>query len=213
MSFAYDVKAELCKVPINRSCCAVAEGCGVLLYASAFTANEVRIVTENDEFAARLPKLFQKAFSLRFDELPDKSKDGGKLVGLLCINFDDSRFHEISDAILKLIHPDDFVHHHYFPVDAPAKQPMQPQHPAPDPAEHFQSDMNGLMEELFDTVTKSVSVPLDRLTQAERTQIIAKLYDQGMFELRGAVQFTVHKLACSQASIYRYIKKVKSQTE
>lgn len=62
MSFAYDVKAELCKVPINRSCCAVAEGCGVLLYASAFTANEVRIVTENDEFAARLPKLFQKAF-------------------------------------------------------------------------------------------------------------------------------------------------------
>ena len=50
MSFAYDVKAELCKVPINRSCCAVAEGCGVLLYASAFTANEVRIVTENDEF-------------------------------------------------------------------------------------------------------------------------------------------------------------------
>lgn len=80
MSFAYDVKAELCKVPINRSCCAVAEGCGVLLYASAFTANEVRIVTENDEFAARLPKLFQKAFSLCFDELPDKSKDGGKLV-------------------------------------------------------------------------------------------------------------------------------------
>ena len=140
-------------------------------------------------------------------------KDGGKLVGLLCINFDDSRFHAISDAILKLIHPDDFVHQHYFPVDAPAKQPMQPQHPAPDPAEHFQSDMNGLMEELFDTVTKSVSVPLDRLTQAERTQIIAKLYDQGMFELRGAVQFTVHKLACSQASIYRYIKKVKSQTE
>ena len=65
-------------------------------------------------------------------------KDGGKLVGLLCINFDDSRFHEISDAILKLIHPDDFVHHHYFPVDAPAKQPMQPQHAAAVPAEHFQ---------------------------------------------------------------------------
>ena len=118
-------------------------------------------------------------------------KDGGKLVGLLCINFDDSRFHEISDAILKLIHPDDFVHHHYFPVDAPAKQPMQPQHAPSVPAEHFQSDMNGLMEELFETVTKSVDVPLDRLTQAERTRIIAQLHEQGMFELRGAVQFTV----------------------
>lgn len=138
-------------------------------------------------------------------------KDGGKLVGLLCVNFDDSRFHTLSDSLLKLIHPDDFVHHHYFPVDAPAKQPMPSQHSAPDPTEHFQSDMIGLMEELFETVTKDVGVPLDRLTQAERARIIAQLYEQGMFELRGAVQFTVKKLACSQASIYRYIKKAKAQ--
>ena len=136
-------------------------------------------------------------------------KDGGKLVGLLCINFDDSRFHELSDSILKLVHPDDFVHHHYFPVDAPAKQPVQAPH-VPDATEHFQSDMNGLMEELFDTVTASISVPLDRLTQAERTDVIARLHEQGMFELRGAVQFTVKKLGCSQASIYRYIKKAKT---
>ena len=132
---------------------------------------------------------------------------------MLCINFDDSRFHEISDTILKLIHPDDFVHHHYFPVDAPAKQPMQPQHAPRVPAEHFPSDMNGLMEELFETVTKSVDVPLDRLTQAERTRIIAQLHEQGMFELRGAVQFTVKKRSCSQASIYRYIKKAKAGEE
>ena len=77
MSFAYDVKAELCRVPINRSCCAVAEGCGVLLYASAFTANEVRIVTENDEFAARLPERVQKAFSLRCDGLGGGGWAGG----------------------------------------------------------------------------------------------------------------------------------------
>ena len=74
-------------------------------------------------------------------------KDGGKLVGLLCVNFDDSRFHEVSDTILRLVHPDDFVHRHYFPDDAPAKQPAAPQHAAAQPAEHFQSDMNGLMED------------------------------------------------------------------
>ena len=140
-------------------------------------------------------------------------KDGGKLVGLLCINFDDSRFHELSDSILRLVHPDDFVHHHYFPNDAPAKQPMQPQ-PAPaQPAEHFQSDMLGLMEDLFATVTKDTGVPLRRLTQAERAEIVARLYEQGMFELRGAVQFTVDKLGCSQASVYRYIKNAKTAEE
>ena len=137
-------------------------------------------------------------------------KDGGKLVGLLCINFDDSRFHEISDSLLRLVHPDDFVHRHYFPSDAPAKQPMQPQHSAAQPAEHFQSDMNGLMEDLFETVTKDAGVPLRRLTQAERAEIVARLYEQGMYELRGAVQFTVEKLGCSQASVYRYIKCAKT---
>ena len=79
MSFAYDVKAELCRVPLSRGCCAVAEGCGVLLYASTFSAGEVRIVTENDEFAGRLPRLFQMAFGVKFDELPGEHK-GGKLV-------------------------------------------------------------------------------------------------------------------------------------
>ena len=140
-------------------------------------------------------------------------KDGGKLVGLLCINFDDSRFHELSDNILRLVHPDDFVHHHYFPNDAPAKQPAAPQHTHAQPTEHFQSDMNGLMEDLFATVTKDTGVPLRRLTQAERAEIVARLYEQGMFELRGAVQFTVQKLGCSQASVYRYIKNAKAAEE
>ena len=85
--------------------------------------------------------------------------------------------------------------------------------PAPDPAEHFQSDMNGLMEDLFATVTRDAGVPLRRLTQAERAEIVARLYEQGMFELRGAVQFTVEKLGCSQASVYRYIKNAKAAEE
>ena len=80
MSYAYDVKAELCKAPLSRGCCAVAEGCGVLLYASAFSAAEVRIVTENDEFIARLPKLFQKAFGVKFDELPESGKSGKRVL-------------------------------------------------------------------------------------------------------------------------------------
>lgn len=79
LSFAYEVKSEICKTPIARHCCAVAESCGVLLYASCFSGSEVRIVTENDEFAARLPRLFKKAFSVRFDVLPEE-KEGGKRI-------------------------------------------------------------------------------------------------------------------------------------
>ena len=76
MSFAGDVKKELCRTPISRKCCALAESCGVLLYAGGFSASEARIVTESEDFARRLPKLFQKAFGVRFDVLPEENGAG-----------------------------------------------------------------------------------------------------------------------------------------
>lgn len=36
-------------------------------------------------------------------------KQNGKLLGMLCINFDDSRYHAVSEEILRLCHPDKFV--------------------------------------------------------------------------------------------------------
>lgn len=89
MSFSSDAKAELCRVPLTRRCCARAEAYGVLLYAGSFSPTEVRIVTESEDFAARLPKLFQKAFSVRFDTQESGSKsifritDGQKLAVIL----------------------------------------------------------------------------------------------------------------------------------
>lgn len=62
MSFAYEVKAEVCKTALTRHCCAIAEAYGVLLYANSFSISEVRIVTENEEFAARLPGSFKRHF-------------------------------------------------------------------------------------------------------------------------------------------------------
>ena len=78
-SFAFKAKSEMCRTQLSRQCCARAEAYGVLLYCSTFTPSEVRIITENPEFAGRLPKLFHKAFSLKFDQLPEH--DGrGKLI-------------------------------------------------------------------------------------------------------------------------------------
>ena len=71
MSFSADVKQELCRAPMSRKCCAQAEAYGILLYCNTFTANEVRIITESDALAQRLPGLFKKAFQLTFDRLPD----------------------------------------------------------------------------------------------------------------------------------------------
>ena len=79
-SFAYKVKSELCRPHVQRSCCARAEAFGVLLYCNTFNTQEIRIITENPDFAARLPRLFKRAFDLRFDRVPEESGSHGKLV-------------------------------------------------------------------------------------------------------------------------------------
>lgn len=81
-SFAAKVKSELCRLPLQRPCCARAECYGVLLYCNTFTPAEVRIVTENDEFAARLPRLFHKAFGVKFDRLPEEGGKGKLIFGI-----------------------------------------------------------------------------------------------------------------------------------
>lgn len=78
MSFSSDAKRELCRQPITRKCCALAESYGVLLYANRFDHREARIVTESPDLAFRLPLLFKKAFSLTFDRLPGEGS--GKRV-------------------------------------------------------------------------------------------------------------------------------------
>lgn len=71
MSFAGEVKNELCRAALSRKCCAQAECYGILLYCNTYTAEEIRIITESDAFAQRLPALFKKAFKLTFDRLPE----------------------------------------------------------------------------------------------------------------------------------------------
>ena len=76
MSFSFDAKEEICRQKLERRCCAVAESCGVLLYCHTFSSELIRISTSNAPFAARLPKLFRKAFGLSFDVLPPDSSAG-----------------------------------------------------------------------------------------------------------------------------------------
>jgi len=80
MSFSYDTKNELCRLPVQRLCCARAEAYGILLYCNTFNATEIRIVTENPNFSARLPKLFQRAFGLKFDRQPEMEQTEGKRI-------------------------------------------------------------------------------------------------------------------------------------
>lgn len=76
MSFSSTAKAELCQSKPDKKCCAVAESYGVLLYCNTFTSREIRIITASEDFAARLPRLFKRAFGISFDVLPGEKTTG-----------------------------------------------------------------------------------------------------------------------------------------
>ena len=76
MSFSADTKAELCKAPLSRRCCALAECYGILLCCHTFSAREIRIITASPALAQRLPRLFRRAFELDFDQRPPESARG-----------------------------------------------------------------------------------------------------------------------------------------
>ena len=92
MSFSSDAKAELCRDGLSRKCCALAEARGVLLYCSGVNRDQIKLVTESEAFAARLPRLLRRAFRLDFDEV----QEGGKFTFLLR---DPEKISQIFEAI------------------------------------------------------------------------------------------------------------------
>jgi len=133
----------------------------------------------------------------------------GKPVGLLCVNFDDSRFHDLTNDILNLIHPAEFVEQHYLPADAGFRRRVPDEFPDQQ-TENYHSDIQGLMQEIFDGVAAEIGVTPSRLTQQERTEFVSRLNSRGMFRLKGAVPFVAERLDCSHASVYRYLSKAKA---
>lgn len=67
MTFSAKVKAELCKMPIDKKRYALAEVCGIMLFANTFNSSTLRIYTENADFAQRATKLLKKLFGFDFD--------------------------------------------------------------------------------------------------------------------------------------------------
>lgn len=82
ISFSASAKAEACRAPLTKNCCAVAECFGVLLFGNSFSSEGVRIITESRDFAQRLPKLFHKAFSMDFDVRPQEDSTGKQVFAI-----------------------------------------------------------------------------------------------------------------------------------
>ena len=79
MSFSSETKAELCRCPMTKPCCVLAELYGALLYCNTFTHRELRVVTEHASFAQRLERLLHRAAGLAPDRRSGE-EGGAKII-------------------------------------------------------------------------------------------------------------------------------------
>lgn len=132
-------------------------------------------------------------------------KQDGRLIGMLCINFDDSRFQAVSDAMLRLCHPDHFVDTN-FQADESASDSLTP-------AERFHNSIHGVATDAVLRELDRRGITADRLSADERVQIISALDSEGIFLLKGAVKDVAEAMGCSQASVYRYLSLARKEDD
>ncbi len=165
---------------------------------------------ETDDFLSNYRGIAPNGHILRSSTMFIRDEEN-RPIGLLCINFDDWRYKELTEKMLSIIHPESYLEQHpaYTQplLQRPVEKPALQENPAAI-TENFSMDIPALMQKIFDDATASLETPVDRLNQFERREIVEQLNEQGLFQLKGAVSFVARKFSCSNATIYRYLSEI-----
>ena len=106
-----------------------------------------------------------------------------QIVGMLCINIDESG------------QPGDFG---------------PPMTGTPDMTiERFGKTVDDVTDESIMSVLSKIQLPPERLSQDEKIEIIKELNGNGVFLMKGSVHNIAAKLKISEASVYRYLNKIR----
>lgn len=129
--------------------------------------------------------------------------DKHQLAGAICIYFDDGRYRNLSAQLLRLRHPDAFVEHYF-----EATRQREPS--AAHPGAGLAREALGPEQVLQKYFPPSAMPAPGKLSAKERIALVNRLMDAGFFELKGAVNALARHLACSPATVYRYVARGKS---
>lgn len=162
---------------------------------------------ERDDFLCNYKGLAENGHVLRSSTMFIRDEKR-RPIGLLCINFDDHRYQDLQEKLFSIVHPDTFVEKSPAKDRSFSEKAGAPSRSAQPITESFSMDIPALMEKMFEDAASSLETPIDRLNQFERRDIVEKLNEQGLFQLKGAVSFVARKFSCSNATIYRYLSEI-----
>ncbi|WP_279388728.1 helix-turn-helix transcriptional regulator [Hydrogenispora ethanolica] len=118
--------------------------------------------------------------------------DQRRIVGMLCINIDFEKLAQFRNYLDNLIG---------FAPDSNAEKTV----------ERFSASVSELALESIETVITNFGISPERMSQDEKIEIIKELNNSGVFLLKGSIGEVASQLKVSEATIYRYLNKVKKE--
>lgn len=121
----------------------------------------------------------------------------GRLVGMLCINTDETVLRSLSVLI-------DTAQQVYL---------GRPTSVEDEPAEHLSSSVAEMAAEAIAAVVGSQNVPVEYLRPEQRMGVVRRLNDRGFFQLKSAVSHTATALGISEPTVYRYLQTLRREEQ
>ncbi|MEZ6854654.1 helix-turn-helix transcriptional regulator [Halodesulfovibrio aestuarii] len=127
-------------------------------------------------------------------------EDDGSLAGMLCLNFEVSDILQAKELLAKFIDAVGFCDTSHLHSDENEMTNSN--------VETFTDNIEELTEGIIRSVVQHSLVAPERMTTAEKMEIMQTLQDRGVFLLKGSVALVAEVLAASEATIYRYLNKL-----
>jgi len=141
--------------------------------------------------------------------------DNGEIIGVLCVNIDISTLlatQKYLNEFIKIKPPNNL------------KNTLSIKASSDEEVEEISSEENEVLEHLLETsgdvvelligkVLNKFTIPVERMSQDEKIQVVRELNELGLFLFKGGVSELAKKLKVSDATVYRYLHKIKDDDE
>lgn len=117
-------------------------------------------------------------------------RDGEELIGMLCLYFDAAKYSRMAQELLALCG-------------------LHGEGGRGAGAEPLTTALPDTVRAAVEEVTGRAGLPPERLTMEEKIRIVETLHRAGLFSMKGAVSEVAAQLGASEATVYRYLSKLK----
>lgn len=121
----------------------------------------------------------------------------GNLIGLLCVNLEVTALASAVDVLQAL-------------VQGSAAAQDVPEAGQTALEENLQGDPNETVVRIVRRVLDSYAIEPARMSREERIEALQKIYNEGVFLMKGAVTLVARELGVSAPTIYKYLQKIKA---